>query len=183
MMSHDCPQCRDLTFDELPIRGWQVQTSSAAQRSGRVYACTLVLPNQHGGVIHTVTGQSETGRRPGPRPSSSRTGGDGCRQKRGAGRKVRRTNDQRRHAGRNGAAEQLMIVRSAGCYTRPTDSTSWRASLRRGCLRLVLVLRHRHHDVLVGGSSPHDKWPTGVVIARKDGQVDLPRQEDHDVRR
>ncbi len=51
---------RDLTFEKLLARGWQVQASSSVQRSGGIYACTLVLPNQHGGVVHAVTGQGET---------------------------------------------------------------------------------------------------------------------------
>lgn len=29
-------------------------------RSGGIHACTLVLPNPHGGVIHAVTGQGQT---------------------------------------------------------------------------------------------------------------------------
>jgi len=51
------PTFRDLTFEELLDRGWQVQASSSVQRSGGISACTLVLPNQHGGVVHAVTGQ------------------------------------------------------------------------------------------------------------------------------
>jgi hypothetical protein len=54
------PTFRDLTFEELLARGWQVQASSSIQRSGGIHACTLVLPNQHGGVVHAVTGQGET---------------------------------------------------------------------------------------------------------------------------
>ena len=54
------PRFRDLTFDELQGRGWQVQTSRDVHRYGGVYVCTLVLPNQHGAVIHAVTGQGRT---------------------------------------------------------------------------------------------------------------------------
>jgi len=54
------PKFRDLTLDELLGRGWQVQASSSGQRSGGIYVCTLVLPNQHGGVVHAVTGQGMT---------------------------------------------------------------------------------------------------------------------------
>jgi hypothetical protein len=38
----------------------EVQTSHGFHRHGGVHVCTLVLPNQHGGVIHAVTGQGET---------------------------------------------------------------------------------------------------------------------------
>ncbi len=54
------PTFRDLTFEELLARGWQAQASSSVQHSGGIYACTLVLPNQHGGVVHAVTAQGET---------------------------------------------------------------------------------------------------------------------------
>ncbi len=54
------PKFRDLTLDELLGRGRQVQASSPVQRSGGIYVCTLVLPNQHDGVIHAVTGQGMT---------------------------------------------------------------------------------------------------------------------------
>ena len=54
------PPDRDLTLDELIVRGWEAEITSAVQRHREDYLCTLVLPNQHGGVIHAVTGQSET---------------------------------------------------------------------------------------------------------------------------
>ena len=54
------PTFRDLAFEELLARGWQAQASSSVQHSGGIYACTLVLPNQHGGIVHAVTGQGRT---------------------------------------------------------------------------------------------------------------------------
>jgi len=54
------PRFRELTLDELLGRGWQVQTSRAVHRDGGIHVCTLVLPNEHGGVIHAVMGQGRT---------------------------------------------------------------------------------------------------------------------------
>jgi hypothetical protein len=53
----------------------------------------------------------------------------------------------------------------------------------RAGLHLVLALRYWHHDVLVGGSRPHDVGLTGVMIGREDGLVQFLRQQEHDVRR
>ncbi len=55
------PTFRDLTFDELLGRGWQVQIGSPAQQPDGTWRLTLILPGPEDMIIHAVTGQGQTG--------------------------------------------------------------------------------------------------------------------------